>query len=321
MCKLSICIPTFNRAAELDKTIESIVCQDRFVHSNDVEIVISDNCSEDSTREVVRRYVSKYKNKIIYHKTASNISDRNFHEVLSMGRGKFLKLNNDTLSHKGNSLDSMIVEIDAHESSRPVIFFSNGHRGSMDVTTFQSFESFVSGVSYWSTWIGGFGIWKRDFDDFEDFNRMSSKQLVQVDVLLRMAAQKRHAVIDDRPLFQSLMTAAKGGYDFLGVFMENYLCILQEYHDSQMLSDAIFAVEKTRLLLDFILPWHVKSVLGYGSFFSFSGRAEKFNKHYPGQHVLWMKYYLRFPVLVLKYVIKHAMEKYSRLSVTSGKVQ
>ncbi|WP_342620639.1 glycosyltransferase family 2 protein [Rhodoferax sp. GW822-FHT02A01] len=320
MCKLSICIPTFNRATELDKTIESIVSQDRFIHSNDVEIVVSDNCSEDSTREVVERYVSKFKNKVFYRKTTSNISDRNFQEALSMGRGTFLKLNNDTLSHKSNSLDSMISEIDMHEARRPVMFFSNGLLGCIGVATFQDFESFVSRVSYWSTWIGGFGIWKCDFDNLDDFNRMSSKQLLQVDVLLRMAAKKGYAVIDDRPLFRSLMTAAKGGYDFLGVFMDNYLSILQEYRDRQMLSDAIFSLEKKRLLLEFILPWHVKSVLGYGSFFSFAGKEKKFRKHYPGHHALWMKYYLRFPILVLKYAIKQMMDGISHSSGSAGKM-
>lgn len=317
MFKLSICIPTFNRATELGKTIESIVIQDRFLYTNDVEIVISDNCSEDSTREVVEVYASKYRNKVLYKRTASNIADRNFQEVLAMGRGKFLKLNNDTLSHESSSLDSMLSLIDTHESKRPAMFFSNGHLRRMDISEYKNFASFVAAISYWSTWIGGFGIWKSDFDVFEDFNRMSSRQLVQLDVLLRMTADKHHAVIDDRPLFQSQIIAAKGGYDFLGVFLDNYLFILQEYRGQQMLSDLVFEVEKKRLLLEFILPWHVKSVLGYGSFFSFSDRREKFGKHYSGQYALWMRYYLRFPFLVLKYVIKYAMKEMPKLFVAS----
>lgn len=41
---LSICIPTYNRAEYLEKSLESIIRQSEF-HSDDVDVVISDNCS------------------------------------------------------------------------------------------------------------------------------------------------------------------------------------------------------------------------------------------------------------------------------------
>ena len=63
MTLLSICIPTYNRAEYLKKTLESIVWQRDFL-SKDVEVVISDNCSTDDTASVVAKFVEKYPNKI-----------------------------------------------------------------------------------------------------------------------------------------------------------------------------------------------------------------------------------------------------------------
>ena len=47
---LSLCIPTYNRANILEKTISIIVSCRSF--DSDVELVISDNCSTDNTRQV-----------------------------------------------------------------------------------------------------------------------------------------------------------------------------------------------------------------------------------------------------------------------------
>ena len=62
MCILSICIPTYNRAALLKKTLDSIVNQKRFIDTDDVEIIISDNCSQDNTEKLSMLYVHRYKN-------------------------------------------------------------------------------------------------------------------------------------------------------------------------------------------------------------------------------------------------------------------
>src|SRR5664279_654163 len=94
---LSICIPTYNRAKNLEDTLISIVQQRRFQETDDVEIVISDNCSGDNTGNVSEKFAALYKEKIRYFRNTENISDANFEKVLSYGKGQYLKLNNDTL--------------------------------------------------------------------------------------------------------------------------------------------------------------------------------------------------------------------------------
>lgn len=67
MKKISIIIPTFNRADFLDQAINSILSQT----SDDFEIIISDNASTDHTSNVVEKY--KTDHRVHYHKNETNI--------------------------------------------------------------------------------------------------------------------------------------------------------------------------------------------------------------------------------------------------------
>lgn len=94
---LSICIPTYNRAEYLQKTIESIVTQSAW-NTGNTEIVISDNASTDSTSAVIAGYEKRYPGLIrsIRQDPAIDPHD-NFEAAMRLGHGEYLKLNNDTL--------------------------------------------------------------------------------------------------------------------------------------------------------------------------------------------------------------------------------
>ena len=85
---LSICIPTYNREKYLKECLDSIVNQELF-NENDIEIVISDNASEDGTKELVKLYQDKYKN-IRYFRNEENLwFDRNLDNTLNNANWKF----------------------------------------------------------------------------------------------------------------------------------------------------------------------------------------------------------------------------------------
>ena len=92
---ISICIPTYNRASFLKDTLDSFVQEPVFLSTEKVEIIISDNCSEDNTAEIVFPYIQKFPQKIKYFKNKTNLKDKNFELALSRGTGVFLKLHND----------------------------------------------------------------------------------------------------------------------------------------------------------------------------------------------------------------------------------
>lgn len=267
---LSICIPTYNRATYLDETIKSIVSQKRFFETNDVEIVISDNCSQDETEIIVKKYIDIFADKIRYYRNTVNIKDLNFEKVLRYGNGMFLKLNNDTLNHKENSLDLMIDDINKNINSKTIIFFSNGKSGK-NLSSFrcEDLNSFVKVVSYWSTWIACFGIWKDDLEAIKGFSRNSNLQLVQTDVLLRLISSGRAVYVDNSEMFISVTPSSKGGYNVFKTFGIDYLSLYDEYLNSCKLKKKIYRKEKYKLFRYFLLNWYKVLVLNENKVFAF----------------------------------------------------
>ena len=58
--ELSICIPTYNRAEYLKEALDSIIKQINDTNRDKVEICISDNASEDNTKELIENYRKKH---------------------------------------------------------------------------------------------------------------------------------------------------------------------------------------------------------------------------------------------------------------------
>lgn len=83
---VSVIIPTFNRKEMLKRAIDQVLKQD---YPN-IEVIISDNCSDDGTEEMVR---SRYGNekRLIYHRNKTNIGpSENFRNAFyNISRGEY----------------------------------------------------------------------------------------------------------------------------------------------------------------------------------------------------------------------------------------
>ncbi|MDR0734197.1 MAG: glycosyltransferase family 2 protein [Elusimicrobiota bacterium] len=100
---LSVCIPTYNRAAYLSVLLDSIYVQKR----DDVEIVVSDNASTDNTREIVKKYPG-----IIYHRSGKNLGfDANVLKVVSLANGKYCWLVGDDDALANGAIDYILKNI------------------------------------------------------------------------------------------------------------------------------------------------------------------------------------------------------------------
>ena len=257
---LSICIPTYNRADYLDKTLDAICFQEVFRLTDKIEIVISDNCSNDNTHEICQKYIKYYPDKIKYFKNQKNIYDDNYQKVLSYGKGKYLKLLNDTLIFTKDSLKYMVDMIEKNLEEKPLIFFSNGFNSEFfnkrDENIFNNIDELISYLSYQITWIGGFGIWKEDFDEISDFNRYSYLRLLQVDVLLRLALMKKKIIVYSHIFAEAQRVGNKGGYNIAEIFGQNYLKILKEHLKNKTLSKKVYNIEKRRILDEHINPFY-----------------------------------------------------------------
>lgn len=91
--KISICIPTYNRANHLANCLQSII-SNRLRSEIDFEVCVSDNHSADNTEDVVRQ--ARQKLPIKYRKNSSNIGiPKNFLNVVDMAEGEFVWLIGD----------------------------------------------------------------------------------------------------------------------------------------------------------------------------------------------------------------------------------
>ena len=92
---LTICIPTYKRAKELDYSLSCFERELKTVDASLLEFFISDNCSPDNTGEVVDKYIKKGL-PIIYSRNDTNIGpDNNFLKCFYAAKSKYLWLLGD----------------------------------------------------------------------------------------------------------------------------------------------------------------------------------------------------------------------------------
>lgn len=295
---LSICIPTYNRAKFLNRSLKSLTSQEFFQKTNAVEIVISDNCSTDDTSEICKKYVKMFPNKVFYHRNEENIKDKNFEKALSLANGVYLKLCNDTLRFYNNSFEKMCRDIMCFEADKPVLCFASGFVQTCEKYVIcNGLSDFVSKMSYGITAIGNFGIWKSDFEKITDFNRCSAKQLTQVDVILNQVFKKEKAVIVNERYFENVVCSRKGGYNIAEVFGKNYLSILKDY--LKTLSQSAFEKEKKKILLNFINEFYFDFKNIYA--FDKTGYFKYLKDDYALKYYFWFALLKMSPKIIKQY--------------------
>ena len=288
---LSICIPTYNRAEYLDKTLNSIVSSEIFIRSNDVEIIISNNCSSDNTNEVCLKYVNKYPDKIKYIEQNTPIfADLHIFKTIEYATGKFCKLNNDTCTFLNNSLD-YIVDYLKNNQNDNFIFFNYKNDADETITKHTSFDSFIKQVSYFSTWIANFCIKKSVYNSIDNPLRLYLLKLPQVDIIGRIFENNLQVTVLEKKLFNSITPYKKGGnYNVAEVFGKNYFDILSKFLDrNNGITCQTFEAEKDSIL-EFINEFYFDKNKNYS-----------FNKNGYLRHML--KYFKNKPNFYKKYVI------------------
>lgn len=288
---LSICIPTYNRADYLLATLQTIVSQNVFNDTNDIEVVISDNHSTDNTRDIAQLLIEKYSSKIRYFKPENHIeADLNFEFVLKQAQGCYLKLNNDTLKHIDGSLDMMLHYIKKYKSNKAHLIFNFNGAKTPSVYENINADEVLMQMSTGITWIANFGIWRHDLSKIENFTRCSHLKLCQVDICFRLIELNQNpTVIVNHDLNKANDPYSKGGYNLYEVFLKNYLYILNEYCEKGLLSKKSIAIEKQKLLFNFFSYWKLQIAQNY----------QRYHFETNGGFVLLLQYYS--PIDILKF--------------------
>ena len=295
---LSICIPTYGSALSLEAMLKRLVSLPSFTESEEVEIVISDNCSPDKTRDACAPFVAQWPERIRYFRNDENIRDANFGLALTRGTGRFRKLANDTLAFSEAGLSRMlniVREADA-QPGRPVLFFPNQSATYVKATC-DGFDAFFNTVSFQSTWIGAFGCWEDDLVLLTDFARMSDLYLSQVDALCRLLDAGRTIAVHNFRFCTSFPRPRKGGYGLAKIFGVNYFTILQPYVDSGKLAKATLTSERKRMLRGHLLPFF----LTFAHRFTSNGYIRDLFSDYSSDPLYWLAMPFVMAAAVLKW--------------------
>lgn len=116
MYKISVVIPVFNGEKYLKECVDSILSQS---FKEDVEVVLVDDGSTDSSGRICDEYASQYKNVHVYHKQNEGINQTRRFGV-SVARGEWIAFSDQDDSMPQNALQFMW---DKHEETDLVIGF------------------------------------------------------------------------------------------------------------------------------------------------------------------------------------------------------
>ena len=120
---VSIGIPTYNRPKTLYKTLESITKQ---TYQN-IEIIVSDNCSPDNETETVVRDFMKSDDRIHFYRQSSNIGMfNNFKFVLQVSKGDYFCWAADDDSRSYDFIEACVNKFNEMQDSCKNLKFNSG---------------------------------------------------------------------------------------------------------------------------------------------------------------------------------------------------
>ena len=87
---VSVCVTTYNHAPYIERAVESFLAQRC---DFGVEIILSDDCSSDSTPQICRSYAERYPDRVRFITSAENVGMRaNYRRTLEAAKGKYVAL-------------------------------------------------------------------------------------------------------------------------------------------------------------------------------------------------------------------------------------
>lgn len=229
---LSICIPTYNREAYLQRCLDSI-CKQMTVFWDTIELIVSDNCSEDATEALVKEYQEKYPH-IRYNRNESNLGvDRNLEWCFKNAAGKYFWIIGDDDLVLDDKLKLIFTLLEKEE---PAMLYLNGYSFVDDYKKEQSSRKtifpkkavkqfsqngFVKNINYLLTFGTGNIVDKTLLDNTIDFDKFSDSNLSQTAWYFSiMLNGKKFIKINE------FCIAAKrnnsGGYSLFKVFSINF---------------------------------------------------------------------------------------------------
>jgi len=201
---ISIAIPTYNRANVLADTLSALATHPELMN-DDVELVISDNASSDTTADVVRDFSARTGKVVRFSCNERNLGiDGNIHAVSHLATGRYLLLMSDDDFLKPGALTRLSELVRQH----PDLLFCFANGGSFsgqydpaatlpsliplpDMMVTKDPDAVLQTIWIWSTFISAFFVERLAWVSIPDQQRFIGSDIYLPHVLYRVLAGNR----------------------------------------------------------------------------------------------------------------------------------
>lgn len=228
---LSILIPTYNRVDYLMKNLNVLFKQMDSKIIDSVEIIVSDNCSDDETLKQLN-LIEKTNINFRFWSNEKNIgADGNFLKLVREAKGKFLWLFGDDEYLLEGSLNRVINYLKENEGYG-LFHISNSKR--KKVITYSNKVEYMKQVNFGISFITAH-IFNREKIDFSiNYEKLCGNNLVQEYFYFQvMENSSKNGIIKDR-IFSSDRAENIGGYKLFEVFAVNQNNVLRYFENKGM---------------------------------------------------------------------------------------
>ena len=245
---LSLCLPTYNRAVCMQQQLKRLQKLTP-AELEQIEIIISDNCSQDNTRQIVEEFRETVP--FTYLRNTENIGpDGNFLQCLRKATGKYVWLLGDDDYLLTKNIPLLLRILKDEEAGLVHIGTSNRNK---PYTIYDDTDTFLSQIGVMITFMSG-NIFLREAAIRLDYTPYEKTNLLQVPMYLSAALSAQRNIIMHLPFYDApTMIASNGGYNLIRVFVVNLSNILDEYEEKGISPHTIMTIRNSTS--DFIAPY------------------------------------------------------------------
>lgn len=277
---LTIAIPTFNRAHYIDQCLGWVWRE--FAGRNDIEILVSDNCSTDNTEEVVKKYEALCSN-LVYVKQKENIGfDKNIKFLLDNAKGRYVKIHGDDDLFNPGAI-AAIIEVLKNNEDASLFFYHNGlsktpyKRGSGYSEYIRSLRK-SNGITFISSII----VEREKYNKIEEKEKYLESKIYQLYVQMEILKLNPNFCLIGGHLLSAVSgRAGRRLYNIAEVFIKSYCDILRDYIPLG-LEESVLG-EEMKINLDWIIIPLSREISKHGGELEIDNLEKLFMEYYKNE--------------------------------------
>ena len=250
---LSLCIPIYNREHFLRLQLSRYL-EDKELFESEVELIISDNCSQDNLEAICVDFKNQGLN-LKYKRQEMNIGpDGNFLWCFQNATGKYVwLLGSDDIPITG-LLRKLLVQLKDGEYGWFHIN-TKKQRRKHPINIYADNSQMIVDVNYMVTFMSS-NIIRRESLSTIDLSKYRGTYMIQVPAYINACYYypSRNIVVDYGQIFeQESDMANNGGYNIFRVFVENLHSIIKEFVLNEKMTNVTFERFKRQEFKEFIV--------------------------------------------------------------------